>query len=67
MRAIAWRVVDAVIAILQSGPWTVLVGGFVLWTLARWLGWWSVVAIAVGVVADFVWCALQLPPRWRPW
>lgn len=45
----------------------VSLGAVALVAIGRWIGWWLVAAIVVLAVADFVWCVMQLPTRWRPW
>ncbi len=48
-----------------SGALTVLSGAAILYAFGRYLGWWTVGVIAVAVLADTVWCAVQLLP-WGP-
>lgn len=45
-----------------------LIAGAALWyAIIRWLGWYTAGAVALAGAVDFVWCALRLPRRMRPW
>lgn len=52
---------------LARGTVAVVAGGALLYAAGRYLGRWLVAGFAALAIADFVWCTLQLPARWRPW
>jgi hypothetical protein len=51
---------------LARGVITVLDGAALIVPIGRYLGWWTVAAIATAGIVDTVWCAMQLR-SWRLW
>lgn len=51
---------------IARGAVSVAAGGAIFYAAGRWLGWWFVGAFAIAAIADFAWCMIRLPERWRP-
>lgn len=58
------RVVGRILAALVGDSVRAILGGaLILAALGRWLGWWSVAALASAVALDLV----RWPRAWRWW